>query len=226
MFKASITRVDFATVVTLNSPVRDYLTGFGSLKHTKRLEMDVEGLTYKGKKNTVEAGCDLCMYDKNAETKQSKGGVVPDKYKGLNVLRFERRFIGRKGVRRLRLKHGTIGDLFGNGQYTDILNEIIETFSNINKDRDMIMGQSPIKGAKDINMLGRVSLVKCAGGIDKLFTMLDAKCKNGEIDKVTLSREKKRIRDAVSSHSFMVDRETAVELSKKVEAAINEYKQL
>jgi len=124
---ASVTRVDFSTVILTDQPPARYYEFLGKSGRYRRY-LYSSGLTlyYNLKKRR------LIFYDKAAETQASQA-EIPTEFAGQNLFRYELRFFGRLR-QQLKLRHDVTGaTLYDNGFYRLMVQRWHDEFTNISK---------------------------------------------------------------------------------------------
>jgi len=124
---ASVTRIDFSTVIFTNQPPIRYYKFLGKSGRYRR-RLDSSGLTlyYNLKRRR------LVFYDKTAEA-QTKGVDIPTQFVGQNLFRYEMRFLGRL-KQQLRLSYDVMGaTLYDHDFYRRLVQRWHNEFMKISK---------------------------------------------------------------------------------------------
>lgn len=208
---SDITRIDFASNIITVEPPQNYFT---CLTEASRLNRNLRNSTLYFSNNKKS----LVFYDK-VKHYQNINKYIPKPYTDLNVLRYERR-----SLKLNRLKY--LGkDLYNSNYFNQFL-------LNWKKDYEGIKKHIPLKfrkeASEEINMsdLDKYRwklLLKEAGGIQNLNTILDNAQREGRLKRQNKYYLKKKIIEAVNSPDLLEENNLVTELNEKINQAYNSY---
>lgn len=200
--KAKITRLDWAVnVITKHKPSM-YFGYLSALPRFERLEQQY-GLRYE------QVWVKMALYDKVREC----NGVVPELYKGVNILRCELRYLRDIGS---RVGFDTLGSLC-NGEDVMKLNNRLWEYKSINKKSEYIMNCKGIETPGDIISLLAAIGVESQGGVDKVVEWMKEQQRlgNSKFDKQFISRTKDKLK-RISQDDLFVKSDLMNELDIKM----------
>lgn len=122
--KGKLQRLDIAENYIVEYPVFHYYQLLGDLPRYNRTEQS-NGIYYN------QTSFQICIYDKVNE-KMNKRKEIPEEFKGLNVFRYEFRFLKKVGTN-LCKKPVYVSDLLNPEFFKEILTVYITKFDNVNK---------------------------------------------------------------------------------------------
>ena len=172
MDRATITRLDVGVNIITQHPPATYLNHLGVLANAKRLQQP-KGLYYS-KRNEV-----LCFYDKVMECK-AHNELLPPLYRGRNVLRYEQRYMHRIHSR-LKVPAVTGATLYDEAFYMAVLERFFKTYKAIKKINDIKPNFKIMKGRKDFQRMGVLSLIERLGGEIELTNQINEAQQRGEL---------------------------------------------
>ena len=143
--RAKVTRLDVGQNIVTKAPVDVYLRHLGALKWTKRLPQPT-GLYYTG------ANYQLAFYDKVREQRRA-GDMIPELYKGRNVLRYELRFIHRL-TNLLNVPEVTGGLLYDDTFYISLFQQWRGYYKTIQKIGDIELNFESMTTKRDLYKRG------------------------------------------------------------------------
>jgi len=216
---ATISRIDLAQNFIMKHPLEVYYNHLGDLKNAGRAPVGKgnETLYYY-----LSSGL-LVFYDKVKEQK-AKGQQIPELYKDRHVLRYEQRYTSRLpktfGVERV-----TAAMLYTEPFYIDIINRWRDNYRSIKKINDTSINFGAMKGKRDFDLLGRLSLIERAGGELSFIEQVNEAYRAGQLERRQADEIKRAARDACKAkEGITVKNEAILELDKKVNEAVRYYR--
>ena len=215
MYKAAVTRLDFALNIITQHPTDVYFGHLGTLNHYKRL-VQPDGVYYC--QNTEK----FVLYDKVKEQRKA-GVVIPDLYQNRNVLRIEQRYLNRIGD---RLKTTVKGEtLYNETFYNSLLYRWRDTYNGITKINDVTLNFSVMKTKKDMNRLALLALVERFGGQVAFLALITEAQKRGELSKKQAYDLRTAVNEAMKTNERITEpNEVITELDGKVKRAVRFYR--
>ena len=174
MSRATVTRFDIAQNFITRYPPNVYFNHLGMMKYAKRLQ-EPNGLYY------VQTGGRLCFYDKNREQRDHKE-IIPELYKGCNILRYEQRYISRIATQ-LKVNELTGAMLYDEAFYIDLLNRWKNAYKTIQKINDVSLNFEAMRNKKQLYKMGVLALIEQMGGQLQMIEQIDEAQKRGELSK-------------------------------------------
>ena len=216
MDRATITRLDVGVNIITQHPPATYLNHLGVLANAKRLQQPI-GLYYS-KRDEV-----LCFYDKVMECK-AHNELLPPLYRGRNVLRYEQRYLHRLPSR-LSVPVVTGGLLYDEAFYIALLDRFLKTYKAINKINDIKPNFKVMKGKKDLQRFGVLSLIERLGGEIELTNQINEAQQRGELTSKQAYDLRNEVRKACEiKDGFTEPNEQITELDKKISEAVKFYR--
>ncbi len=172
--EAIISRLDLANTFEMQHPPELYLPHLGGCGRFNRL-VQPHSLYYTTKAKT------LLFYDKAREAK-GKGTTIPDSYKGKHLLRYEQRYTERLASS-LKVDRVTAAMLSDELFYNHLVEEWVAAYRRIKKLNEITMNIDDVKGRKDFDLLGRLSLIERMGGELEALANIQERYKMGELKK-------------------------------------------
>lgn len=182
--EAIITRLDLAQTFEMQHPPELYLPHLGGCGRFNRL-VQPHSLYYTTKAKT------LLLYDKAREAKD-KGTTIPDSYKGKHLLRYEQRYTERLASS-LKVDRVTAAMLSDEQFYNYLVKEWVAAYRRIKKLNEITMNIDDVKGRKDFDLLGRLSLIERMGGELEALANIRELHKRGKIT----SKQADSLKDAI-----------------------------
>lgn len=215
MYKAAVTRLDFALNIITKHPTDVYFGHFGTLNHYKRL-VQPYGVYYC--QNTEK----FVLYDKVKEQRKA-GVVIPELYQNRNVLRIEQRYLNRIGD---RLKTAVKGEtLYNETFYNSLLYRWRDTYNGITKINDVTLNFSVMKTKKDLNRLGILALIERFGGQVEFLALITEAQKRGILSKKQAYDLRTAVNEAMKTNERITEpNEVITELDGKVKRAVRFYR--
>jgi hypothetical protein len=204
--RATVSRIDFAQNILMDYKPEIYYPYFGESQFYKRFAQP--NSVYWSKANRVKL-----FYNKVAACKPKKS--IPDKWQGMNVLRYELRFT--RGLpKQFNLPEITAGSLSEEKFYTDLFDCWKSEYEAINKLHSINLNLSKMNSPKDfwkqMNLLTINNL-----GQDKIMQYVEDLRAKKVFDKPEYySRLKKEIRELCKAPSFTTHSELVAELDRKI----------
>lgn len=216
MDRATITRLDVGVNIITQHPPATYLNHLGVLANAKRLQQP-KGLYYS-KRNEV-----LCFYDKVMECK-AHNELLPPLYRGRNVLRYEQRYMYRIHSR-LKVPAVTGATLYDEAFYMAVLERFFKTYKAIKKINDIKPNFKIMKGRKDFQRMGVLSLIERLGGEIELTNQINEAQQRGELTSKQAYDLRNEVRKACEiKDGFTEPNEQITELDKKISEAVKFYR--
>lgn len=217
MNKAKVTRIDVAANLIMRHPPERYFDVLGGCRHLDRLALADGTLNYKNRnKDTRKA---LIFYDKIRETEQ-RGGVIPDVFRGSNLLRYESRW-ERRLPRQLKEADITASTLYDSRFYCKVIDLWSENYFNIEKVKAMRS-----EALSDIKTVSDLTDYVCAVALQKLppdevRNILDEAKRKGIFDnRLYYTRAKKRLKDIAGKASVTETCELVDELDGAIRQSV------
>ena len=216
MDRATITRLDVGVNIITQHPPATYLNHLGLLAHAQRLQQP-KGLYYS-KRDEV-----LCFYDKVMECK-AHNELLPPLYRGRNVLRYEQRYMHRIHSR-LKVPAVTGATLYDEAFYMAVLERFFKTYKAIKKINDIKPNFKIMKGRKDFQRMGVLSLIERLGGEIELTNQINEAQQRGELTSKQAYDLRNEVRKACEiKDGFTEPNEQITELDKKISEAVKFYR--
>ena len=216
MDRATITRLDVGVNIITQHPPATYLNHLGVLANAKRLQQP-KGLYYS-KRNEV-----LCFYDKVMECK-AHNELLPPLYRGRNVLRYEQRYMHRIHSR-LKVPAVTGATLYDEAFYMAVLERFLKAYKVIKKINDIKPNFKIMKGRKDFQRMGVLSLIERLGGEIELTNQINEAQQRGELTSKQAYDLRNEVRKACEiKDGFTEPNEQITELDKKISEAVKFYR--
>jgi hypothetical protein len=216
MNKATVTRLDVAQNFIVKHPIEVYLNHLGMLKYATRL-VEPNGLYYK------KSGGRLCFYDKNREQK-AKNEVIPELYKGRNVLRYEQRYTQRVAAQ-LGVNNVTGATLYDEAFYMDIIQRWRDTYKAIDKINDITLNFQAMTSKQQFYKMGVLSMVERIGGEVEMINQITEAQKRGELTAKQAYDLRQTVKAACSTkEGLTIPNEAMEELNKKIMDAARFYR--
>ena len=216
MDKAIITRIDVAQNIIVKHPIMVYLNHLGMLRYAKRLQ-EPDGLYYS------RSGERLCFYDKSRE-QRAKGEVIPELYKGRNVLRYEQRYIKRLATQ-LRVNEVRAALLYDEAFYMTLIQRWRDTYKGINKVNDITLNFQAMTSKQQLYKMGVLSMVERVGGEVEMISQINEAQKRGDLTSKQAFDLRKAIKEACKvKEGLTVQNEAIAELDKKIIEAVRFYR--
>ena len=216
MDRATITRLDVGVNIITQHPPATYLNHLGVLAHAQRLQQP-KGLYYS-KRDEM-----LCFYDKVMECK-AHNELLPPLYRGRNVLRYEQRYMHRIHSR-LKVPAVTGATLYDEAFYMAVLERFLKTYKVIKKINDIKPNFKIMKGRKDFQRMGVLSLIERLGGEIELTNQINEARQRGELTIKQAHDLRDGIKQACKTKvGLVVPNEQITELDKKLYEAVKFYR--
>lgn len=214
--RAKVTRLDVGQNIVTKAPVDVYLRHLGVLKWTKRLPQPT-GLYYTG------ANYQLAFYDKVREQRRA-GDMIPELYKGRNVLRYELRFIHRL-TNLLNVPEVTGGLLYDETFYISLFQQWRGYYRTIQKIGDIELNFEEMKTKRDLYKAGLLALVEQRGGQVEVIAQITEALKRGDISKKQAHDLREAVNEACKVKVGLVKpNDTIKELDKKIDEATRYFR--
>lgn len=218
MDRAIITRLDVGLSIPVREPTANYFNHLGVLNYAKRLAND--GSLYYYRHSQAER---LCFYDKNREQRDNRE-AIPDLYRGVNVLRYEQRYMARLPSL-LGVAQVTGAMLYDEGFYITLLNRWRDAYRAIRKVNEITLNFQAMKTKRDLQTMGVLAMVERVGGEVEMIAHINEAQKRGDLT----AKQAFDLRQAVKSACKVRDGLTApteaiTELDKKIAEAIRYYR--
>lgn len=216
MSKAQVTRIDVSQNFIMRYPPKVYFNHLGEMRNAARLE-EPNTLYYR------KQDCELCFYDKAKELK-AKQEVLPELYKGRNILRYEQRYT-RRLAKRLSVPEVKASMLYDEAFYIDLLDRWRDGYKAIQKINDIQLNFGCVRNKKDLNRMGVLCLVEMVGGFNAMVSQIAEEQQQGKLNKKQAFDLRQAVRDACTvKNGLVTENEAIAELSKKVVEAVRFYR--
>jgi hypothetical protein len=147
MSQARITRIDVAANLIMQHPTAQYYEVLGGCRYFDRVETSESTLTYRNRNKDTRRT--LLFYDKIREV-EARGGVIPDVFRGSNLLRYESRW-DRRLPRQLREPEITASTLYDTRFFCKVIDLWADAYTKIDKKMSMkVDAMSEIKTVGDM----------------------------------------------------------------------------
>jgi hypothetical protein len=219
--KATVSRLDIAQNFIVKNPVEVYYNHLGELKYSKRSAITNNGIDeglYYFQSNGL-----LVFYNKKREQK-AKGQPIPDLYQNSHVFRYEQRHTNRL-PKAFNVERVTGAMLYDEKFYIDVIDRWRDNYREIKKINDISLNFEAMKGKKDFDLLGRLSLIEMQGGELAMIEKINEAYKTGQISKKTAFDVRQAITEACTiKGGITAKNEAIIELDKKVRDAVKFYR--
>lgn len=216
MERAKVTRLDVGQNIVTKAPTDVYLRHLGALKWTKRLPQPT-GLYYTG------VNYQLAFYDKLREQRRA-GDVIPELYKGRNVLRYELRFLHRL-TNLLNVLEVTGGLLYDEAFYISLFQQWRGYYRNIQKIGDIELNFEAMTTKRDLYKAGLLALVEQRGGQLEVIAQINEAMKRGDLSKKQAYDLRETVNEACKVRGGLVKtNDTIKELDKKIDEATRYFR--
>ena len=214
--KATVTRIDIAQNFIVKHPTPVYFNHLGSSYPLKRLEQP-DGLYY------TNPGGLLIFYDKVKEQK-AKGQPIPELYTNRNTIRYESRY--KKRLTNVFNVNQIKGETLYNEEfYMKMVNKWRSSYKAIKKLNDISLNFEAMKGKKDFDLMGRLSLINQTGGELAMIEQINEAFKKNELTRRQADELKRATREACQlKEGIMIQSDVITELDKKIEEACKFYR--
>lgn len=218
MERAIITRLDVGLSIPVKQPCVNYFNHLGVLNYAQRLQQP--NSLYYHRHSQAER---LCFYDKNREQRDNRE-AIPDLYRGVNVLRYEQRYMARLPSL-LGVVQVTGAMLYDEGFYISLLNRWREAYRAIRKVNDITLNFQAMKTKRDLQTMGVLAMVERVGGEVEMIAHINEAQKRGDLT----AKQAFDLRQAVKSACKVKDglttpTEAISELDKKIAEAVRYYR--
>ena len=218
MERAIITRLDVGLSIPVKQPCVNYFNHLGVLNYAQRLQQP--NSLYYHRHSQAER---LCFYDKNREQRDNRE-AIPDLYRGVNVLRYEQRYMARLPSL-LGVAQVTGAMLYDEGFYISLLNRWREAYRAIKKVNDITLNFQAMRTKRDLQTMGVLAMVERVGGEVEMIAHINEAQKRGDLT----AKQAFDLRQAVKSACKVRDGLTAPteaisELDKKIAEAVRYYR--
>ncbi|MCM1163396.1 MAG: hypothetical protein NC339_04025 [Muribaculaceae bacterium] len=216
--RATITRLDVGLSIPVREPTANYFNHLGVLNYAKRLQQ-ASGLYYYRHSQAER----LCFYDKNREQRDNRE-EIPELYRGVNVLRYEQRFMARLPSL-LGVAQVTGAMLYDEGFYITLLNRWREAYQAIRKVNTITLNFQAMKTKKDLQTMGVLGLVERLGGEVEIINHINEAKKRGDLTPKQAFDLRQAIKQACNVRDGLTTPTEAItELDKKIAEAIRYYR--
>ncbi len=215
MEKARITRMDVAQNLIMKKPVPVYLNHLGELARMERFQKP-NALYY------MQRNYHVCFYDKNKEVK-AKGGIIPELYRGCNVLRYEQRYTGRLGAR-FKREAVTGAMLYDENFYMESENRWGDTYKRISKINDGKSNNGIMKTKTEMYNWALRLAGESVGGENALLNRIKEWRMCGELTPKQALDLKKGVTKAFKTGSVNERSDAITELDEKIRSAMMYYR--
>ena len=217
MDRALVSRLDIAQNIVTKHPVPIYLNHLGQLKYHKRLPQK-DGLYYTGI-NTQWVG-----YDKIKQLRR-EGEIIPELYRGRNVLRCELRVLHRIPDT-LKQKEVTASMLYDEAFYIQLIEMWRQFYQSIEKVNETILNFEQMKTKSELYQMGVLNLIEQRGGLNSFIDEVTEGYKIGRLTAKQAHDLKEVAKRACRNFKsgMVVKSEAIAELDEKVEMATKFYR--
>lgn len=213
--KAKVSRIDFAQNFLMEYEPQAYYNYLGECQHYNRLPQSKSLYYSNGLRQKV-------FYNKIAEGK-AKGLILPDVWKGQNVLRYEMRLTSRL-PKQFNITEITASSLSDEKFYMAIFDKWLAEYEAIDKLYSFNFNTSNMNSPKDfwkqINLMA-VNMI----GQDKIMQEIENLRHQKAFDKPEYySRLKKEIKELCKTPELTASSDLMAELDRKIKAAKKNYR--
>ncbi len=212
------------TIEALHTP-SNYFRYFGNSKYYIRKELNYTSLYYSNKSRVIN------IYDKIIEIRDKKE-IVPNEFKGLNLLRFECRYKNRY-LKRLAKQNSKevlrIKDLIHPKTYQNISNVVFNEYEAIDKLNEPIIlnFNDSVKSKADLMKNLANIAINYLGGVNKVQEMIDSSRPfNKNVRNEYFSRRKKDIINIASTSNMKLTKNLIDEINQKVRKKYHSISQI
>ena len=209
---ARVTGLEFGNAFMMRQPVESYLSKLGEMPRLQRYHFDVGSLYYKprGKQQPKI----FAFYDKIADARV-KGMVLPEGFKGANLLKYEMRLNGRlhKQLGEPEVKASTLTE---RAFYAKLVTMYQESYFSIHKSNQVKPDMSQIKTVSDAynvlvaRLISQSDKTQITGFLDEL------KANNVFADRKSYTRLKNKIEEVSTKAGITMSDELIKELDDEV----------
>lgn len=218
---AKMYRIDVAQNLILQHPIEVYLNHLGQMEIGRK--KITRWFDERGSLYYYYNGGMYVLYDKLKEL-SGKGQLIPELYKGKNVLRLEHRYTARL-PKAFNAPCVTAAMLYDEDFYIDVVNRWHDSYKAIKKVNETILNFNGMKGKKGIHQFAIKAAIKFAGGELELIEKIKEAQKLGEIDSKTAYYFRQEIEAAIQTNAAITaQNELILELDKKVNEARKHYR--
>jgi hypothetical protein len=213
--RAIVRRIDFAPNLLMDNKPEAYFNYLGECQYYDRL-IQPNSLYYSNKLRQK------VFYNKIAEGK-AKGLILPDVWKGQNVLRYEIRFLSRL-PKQFNQPEITARTLTDEKFYMAIFDKWHSEYEAINKQNSINLNFSKMNSPKDFRKQLELIAINYIGQ-EKIMQEIENLRHQKAFDKPEYySRLKKEIKELCKTPEMTTSSELISELDKKIKAAKNNYR--
>lgn len=216
MHLSHVGRVDVAATLSTIHPVPSYYPYLGETRFFNRL-LTGSTLYYKKKCHT------LCFYDKTAEMEAHKQ-QPPQEFRGCNLFRYERRFIGRV-AKSLGVKQVTASTLYDEEFYHRIVDRWKTDYLTIPKVTNVqLIDFSTMKTLKDFKTMAVAKYVEANGGQAAILDQIREAQRRGVLTKKQAQDLRRLIKTASTTlTAYTTPSNHIEELTPKIEETAQKY---
>jgi hypothetical protein len=216
MDKATVTRLDIGQNFIVKYPAPVYFNHLGLLKHAKRL-VEPNGLYY------CQRDRRLCFYDKCREQK-AKNEVIPELYKGRNVLRYEQRYAQRVAAQ-FGVANVTGALLYDEAFYIDVIQRWLDAYKAVNKINEITLNFQAMTSKQQFYKMGVLTMVERVGGEIEMISQITEAQKRGELTAKQAYDLRQAVKTACSAKDGLTTPNEAIdELNRKIIEAVRFYR--
>lgn len=217
MDRALITRLDVGMSIPVEQPCANYFNHLGALAYAKRFA-NVGSVNYYRHRHAEW----LCFYDKNFE-QRDKRKTIPEQYRGLNVLRYEQRYMSRLPSL-LGVPTVTGAMLYDEEFYTCLLTRWRDAYQAIKKENDITINFEQMRTKRKFYAMGVLAMVERVGGEHAMLTKISEAQKRGELTAKQAFDLRKEVKAVCGKKAGMAAPSEAItELDRKIGEATQLY---
>jgi hypothetical protein len=218
---ADIIRIDFATNLIMDHPFQVYKNHLGYKSHFKRFEQS-RGLYYDNSINRKELTRQLLFYDKVAEYR-SKGLQIPVEFEGLNVFRYELRYL-KQILKQFNLTSLKAEKLYDETFFMKLLERWQSEYTRIKKiNNKKPLNFSVINTVTALKDYALLDFIKTKGGESVFLKEIETAQKDLKIDKTQAFNLRRAIKEIGSSSLISYESNIITELDNKINGILNQF---
>lgn len=214
--KAKVSRLDFAANIMMDCKPEKYYDYLGDCRYYNRLVQPKSIYYTNGLRQKI-------FYNKIAEA-NSKKMIIPDVWKGQNVLRYELRFISRL-PKEFNKAEVTASHLYDEKFYMDVFDRWHDEYETINKKQNINMNFDNISSPKDFERQLMLKAIDDIGGPERAMQIIEELRDRKVFSKPEYySRLKKGIKSLCNSPRHTTKSDLISELDKKIAECKSYYR--
>ena len=210
--ESKVSRIDIAANFIMKQPVRDYITLLGEASHFEKRPYCKTGLYYNSGRRS------MLFYDKTKEYRdKKKAALIPEMFKGRNVLRYELRFNTR--LKRQFDSEVKAVDLYKEYFYIDKIKRWQDSYFSIKKVKTFKGRSCKMKNVGDYREHILALHFKDKSRFEKALNDLERARETGVMSDREYYRCKKETERILNNAKYFEPNDSILELDDKVKQA-------